>query len=107
MSYNLFLDDERQPACLGDTRTWEVVRSYQEFVSKVNSCGLPQLISFDHDLSGQQYTATDEQMRDIIYSDPLWKDKTGYACAYWLINYCRETKQPLPKWQGQFNKTVG
>ena len=62
--------------------------------------GMPGFISFDHDLDGQQYKITmDEMLGDIIYSDPLWKDKTGYHCALYLIEYCRNKGLPIPEFQ--------
>lgn len=70
MSYLLYLDDVR-PIPKG----YMGVRSYTEFVSFINHNGLPQLISFDHDLG---------------------QEKTGYDCAKWLVDYCLETNYPLP-----------
>lgn len=108
MSYNLFLDDERQSKCLGDTRAWETVRSYNAFKEIILKRGLPAFISFDHDLAGQQYVSTEEQWREgIIYSDPLWKEQTGYHCALWLMDYCRERGLPLPAYQVHSMNPVG
>jgi hypothetical protein len=107
MSYNLFLDDERQPKCLGDTRTWEVVRNYSDFKTMILNRGVPSFISFDHDLAGQQYAATIDDHTDIIYADPLWKDKTGYHCAHWLAEYCRGRGIPLPQYQVHSMNPVG
>ena len=46
----LFLDDER-PAPQGD---WAIVRSYDQAVEWIKENGCPRLISFDHDLGGEQ-----------------------------------------------------
>ena|SRR6266403_112113 len=46
MTYNLFLDDLRDPPA-GD---WLVVRSYEEACQTVMERGWPRLVSFDHDL---------------------------------------------------------
>lgn len=42
----LFIDDLREPP--GDD--WDIVRSYDEAIKYINEQGLPDLISFDHDL---------------------------------------------------------
>ena len=45
-SYNLYLDDIRTPK-KGD---WVIVRSFEDFVGTIVTKGLPNEISFDHDL---------------------------------------------------------
>jgi hypothetical protein len=108
-NYCLFLDDYRHPKCLKDTRTWEVVRSYNEFVDKITKCGLPQFISFDHDLAWGQYPqAGEDQNTPIDYNNPRYaKEKTGYHCAKWLVDYCKEKNLPLPDWQTHSMNPVG
>ncbi len=96
MSYNLFLDDFRNPMCLRITLTWEIVRNYKGFVKIIEERGLPQLISFDHDLC----------LEDINKQNDF-KEKTGYDCAVWLIEYCMRTNQKLPKWQVHSLNPVG
>lgn len=53
------------------------VKSYDEFVEYITKNGLPDMVSFDHDL-GKGLTK-------------------GAECAKWLLRYCKETNQPLPK----------
>ena len=50
MKYNIYLDDVRTP--IASKTKWVIVRSYDEFVSKINELGLEniKLISLDHDL---------------------------------------------------------
>ncbi|QQN68140.1 cyclic-phosphate processing receiver domain-containing protein [Comamonas testosteroni] len=48
---NLFLDDERFPPNQGGP--WHVVRSTEEAADYVSNNGVPDLISFDHDLGGE------------------------------------------------------
>ena len=45
----IYLDDVRTPV---DKENWVIVRSYDEFVQKINEVGLKniELISLDHDL---------------------------------------------------------
>jgi len=88
--YNLFLDDVRNANLfLGDIRTWETVRNYNQFVKIIQERGLPSFISFDHDL------------------DEEYVNKTGFDCAKWLIEYCMKTSQPLPDFQVHSMNPVG
>lgn len=50
MSYVLFIDDERDPPQNGNQ--WVVARSSDEAISIVKKLGMPDFISFDHDLGG-------------------------------------------------------
>ena len=47
----LFIDDERMPP--GDATDWHIVRTSQEAIAFVQNHGVPALISFDHDLGGE------------------------------------------------------
>ncbi len=112
MSYNLFLDDDRIPhrsmdymhpdiSKLYRTLQWRVVKDYHQFVQCIEEFGIPDLISFDHDLadehydlhsrgytSWQQYYNTPEEEREM----------TGYDCVKWLCNYCKDNSKPLPRY---------
>ena len=101
MSYNLFLDDLREPNLfLKDTRTWVVVCTYNQFVDIITKQGLPGFISFDHDLASEHYN---DQSAD--YSK--FKEQTGYDCAKWLVEYCMKTNQPLPEYQVHSMNPIG
>lgn len=50
MGYNLFIDDERFPP--DDGRKWIIARSSAEAISIFEDRGVPDFISFDHDLGG-------------------------------------------------------
>lgn len=100
MSYNLFLDDVRLPNMfLNDTKHWAIVRNYNQFVDLIQKRGLPDFISFDHDLADEHYVQL------VDYSQ--FKEKTGYDCAKWLIEYCVNTKQLLPKYQVHSMNPIG
>lgn len=47
---NLFIDDERFPP--DDGKSWKIVRSSEEAICFFGNNGLPDHISFDHDLGG-------------------------------------------------------
>lgn len=69
----LFLDDLRTVNMIYDKSEvdeFDVVRSYDEFVSYIKSHRLPDFISFDNDLG---LDANEEVAPD------------GYACAKWLV----------------------
>lgn len=64
MGYKLFIDDERDPP--NDGTEWVVVRNSKHACHWVAYYGLPDFISFDHDLGGDdtsmnflQWLATD------------------------------------------------
>jgi len=105
MEYNycLFLDDFRHPYdafnYTKDTRylklQWVVVRSYDEFVKHVIENGVPNLVSFDHDLADEHYHeqkwSTNGEIDYFTFSE-----KTGYDCAKWLCDYCLDNNSKFP-----------
>lgn len=111
MSYNLFLDDQRQPEdvfyYIPDPRyhtlTWVVVRSYAEFTTYIQAQGLPALISFDHDLADLHYGSAINGV--INYDD--YTEKTGYDCAQWLGTYCATNHQKLPPYLVHSMNNIG
>ena len=95
MKYNLYLDDFRNPS---DSAyylknniylklEWVVVRNYNEFVKCIEKNGIPEIISFDHDLADIHYD----------YQTDLSSEKTGYDCAKWFIDYIIDNNLQLPK----------
>ena len=104
MSYNLFLDDFRNPEdCVTYMQTaiytnleWIIVRNYYAFITIIQNKGIPNIISFDHDLADQHYDKEiiKGQSYDEIYD--LFDEKTGYHCALWLINYCIDNEEEIP-----------
>lgn len=80
----LFLDDSRDAPDF----TWDTVRSYKEFVAYITLHGVPDVVSFDHDLADEHYTVWQEttyveEHAEVHYRQFL--EKTGYDCAKWLI----------------------
>lgn len=82
MTYKLFLDDFRSPKDVPALRPiappneWVVVRSYDEAVECVLKNGLPEFISFDHDLNDDHYAYPNKT-----------HEKTGLTFARWLIDW--------------------
>jgi hypothetical protein len=106
-TYNLFLDDIREPydAFLYTKDTdfsklkWTVVRNYEEFVEVISSNykkydSFPNLIAFDHDLADEHY---EHSSGAVAYSD--MEEKTGMHCAKWLIDFCLDFDLPLPNYK--------
>ena len=125
MSYNIYLDDWRNPVdtliskkplhlkkIISETE-WEIVRSYKEFVYKIETKGLPNMISFDHDLA-DVYIFKDNE-RQIIppgeaefdYNRYTDDEKTGYHCAKWLVDYCLDNNKKLPSYCIHSDNQVG
>lgn len=77
----LFLDDLR-PIPEG----YIGIRSYKEFVTYITDKGLPDFISFDHDLG---------------------LEESGYDCAKWLVNYCLDYGSRLPQFHVHSQNPVG
>lgn len=85
----LYLDDTRTPV---DER-FHLVKNYDEFVAYIEENGIPEYISFDHDLGPQHihYYHTND---NINYEN---LEKTGYHAAKWLIEHCIEKGLKLGK----------
>lgn len=77
----LYLDDIR-PIPFG----FVGVCSYSEFVTFIEQNGLPDFISFDHDLG---------------------EEKTGYDCAKMLVEYCLDRQITLPDFAVHSQNPVG
>lgn len=93
----LYLDDIRIPKSDG----WDIVRTYDEFVDWIKENGLPDEVSFDHDLA-------------LIHYDPStwtqkfeYTEKTGYDAAKWLCEYCWTNGLPIPTWNVHSANPVG
>jgi len=101
----LFLDDIRNPTdCLLYMQTkiedidiyrkeWQVVRSFDEFVAWIETNGMPDFISFDHDLGLPEDSNTEEQ--------------NGMTNAKWLVNYCLDNDLKLPDFVSHSSNPAG
>jgi len=108
-SYNLYLDDIREPKQsykkTGDNRyidlKWRVVKCYSEFVETIVLNGIPNIVSFDHDLGEEHINYYFDNGGRENPPDPLkghFTEKTGYDCAKWLVEYCSENGLPMPEY---------
>lgn len=111
--YYLFLDDVRMPKSVTWVNLplvpWEIVRNYDQFVSKIQSQGLPIFISFDHDLGLDHYNeamySDDPEDYNILYK--TFSDKTGYHCAQWVVEYCISNNLTFPDYVCHSMNPVG
>lgn len=97
VKYNLFLDDVREPngswmsymrrLISYELYEWKVVRNYDEFKQCIDTKGIPQFISYDHDLAESHY---DQSMYGSVeeYESKISdsQEKTGLECAKYLIS---------------------
>lgn len=105
MSYNLFLDDNRQPHKVTWVKLpqvhWTIAKSYADFTRIILAKGLPNIITFDHDLADEHYAEyewahNDKNLKKGQFQYSKMKEKTGYDCAKWLVEYCMANKLELP-----------
>lgn len=88
MRYNLIVDDERTIEHIVNYKNqnfyydyeWVIVRNYTDFCEFVKSNGLPDIVSFDHDIAS------------FIEGE----EKTGKDCAMFLIDYCIDNDLDFP-----------
>jgi hypothetical protein len=110
----LFLDDVRNLNMLthvtnlemrkfyGESDNWYIVRSYDEFISYLTTYysstkTLPEIISFDHDLSDEHYTHAFATSETLLEAYDTYKEKTGYHCAEYLISFCLDNNVLPPE----------
>lgn len=118
MSYNLFLDDMRKPehAYIHPKRdgnsivitshslknmsgvpndSWVIVRTYEDFVRTIEERGIPNSVSFDHDLDEEHirhYYKVTENTGVIEYANLTVK--TGKHCAEYFVQKYKELCPP-------------
>lgn len=121
--YHLFLDDERMPGHVTwvnlPSAVYEIVRNYEEFVQTIETHGVPEFVTFDHDLADEhfkhmledmQLNSTRQKMfgvaKNIIDLD-YGPEKTGYECAKWLVDYCHDNGVKFPEFTVHSMNPVG
>lgn len=65
------------------------VKNFYQFKDYIKKNGIPQFVSFDHDLNNREGGEG--------LSDEQKSNNNGVNCAKWLVSYCRENGQRLPK----------
>lgn len=100
----LWLDDLRNPFKDNWVRDFSPIgieceiiwiKKYYDFCYYIEESGIPDAICFDHALS------------DIHCNKSTYKEKTGYDCAKFLVEYCLDNKLQLPLWSIQSSNPAG
>lgn len=78
----IWLDDLREKP----DNSFTHLKTFEEFKNSLDTYGLPNYISFDHDLG---------------------LGKTGYDCAKYLVEYCLDNKLQLPEYNVHSQNPVG
>lgn len=95
--YNLFLDDFRNPddgsmlycrECVDyPEMKWEIARNYDEFKTLIDEKGIPDFISYDHDLYDEHYDVSMwyglDQYNKVAQG---FKHPTGLECTQYLLD---------------------
>lgn len=89
--YNPFLNQPHEI-------TW--VKNYEEFNDYIKFYGIPDAISFDHDLAPEHYTPqeywNDFEKSKEYQDNKKYTEKTGLDCVKLLVGYCKIIKEKLP-----------
>lgn len=103
--YNLFLDDRRTLQMAYDSNPGLkdilqkneilIVKNATQFITCIQSNGLPEFITFDHDLA------------DFFYEKGETRERTGNTCAKWLGEYCMKNKLLIPFYYVHSDNSVG
>lgn len=101
----IYLDDIRTPT----DKEWIVVRSYEEFVSQIETKGLAAFscISLDHDLSDSAMLEYGRSVSTKVIDYSKIKEKTGYQAAKYLVELSMDSGIPLPQIHVHSANTVG
>jgi hypothetical protein len=99
MKTALYLDDVRTPTeTLPGYHPWNIVRNYNQFEEWIVANGVPDLVSFDHDLAEEHINDYFKQFAEKGFQIPKYEDykeKTGIDCASFLVEYCQKMNIPL------------
>lgn len=109
MTWNLFLDDERnledvtwapwQVRYMYRNEEWVVARSYGDAMIEILNRGFPKFISFDHDLGDEtKYTGYD-LAKQLVENDIISGDKESRQAYKFCIDFdfFVHSKNPIGK----------
>lgn len=90
----VYLDDVRTPTeNKPGYEPWIIVRNYDEFCEAIEKIGIPDFVSFDHDLAKEHTNDYFAQYLEKGFQEPKYdeyKEKTGLDCAKFLVQYSTE-----------------
>lgn len=98
MGWKLFLDDMRYPeevsALRGMPSDWVIARTAKDAQWYVRRRGMPDFISFDHDLADEHYGDAGEAIAIIGYD--RYEEQTGLHFAKWLCDLVAKGELDMP-----------
>lgn len=107
----LYLDDVRTPTTtMPGYEPWVVVRNYEDFTTWITEYGVPDFISFDHDLADEHVNDYFNQFYQQGYQHPsydTYKEKTGLDCARWLSEHIQKNNLTLNRTAVHSHNPVG
>lgn len=108
--YYLFLDDERNPwdvtwCDIPRDKQYNIQRNYDGFVASIIARGVPDFVSFDHDLADEHYVAmlAECEGKHVDYGP----EKTGYDCAKFLVDFCANNGYNFPRYAVHSMNPIG
>jgi hypothetical protein len=111
MKTALYLDDQRTPIkTIPGYHPWVVVRNFAEFTDYILRNGIPDLISFDHDLADEHIDDYFKQKLETGWQQPAYetyKEKTGLDCAGWLVDHIQKNNLILNRCSVHSHNPVG
>lgn len=114
--YYLFLDDERAPRDVKwvelPPANWVIVRSYDAFVKTIEEKGVPEFVTFDHDLGPKAYAEytwahSNKNVNRGKFNYETLGEKTGFDCAKWFVQYCLDNNKKIPDYQVHSMNPIG
>jgi hypothetical protein len=108
MSYNLFIDDLRDPSYVNDGKDYVIVRSTNEAIEIVKEKGLPGFISFDHDLGTLPNRKIDEStdfLKWLAYESDI--DLTDKVPEYQIHSDNGPGRDNIKSWMDSLKKRFG
>lgn len=101
---NPFLDNEHKVPTDINNKHYNInwVLNYEQFVQWLYKFGLPDAISFDHDLAAEHYTPEffwddyEASKKYQAWKSQYYTEPTGLECARFLTYYCRLHDLELP-----------
>lgn len=112
MKYNLFLDDFRSPCNIKHINLplleYKIAKNYNEFCEIINKNGIPNFVSYDHDLADEHYQDLARALAsNCVLNYSQYKEKTGYDCAQFLIEKCSNLKVKHPNFVVHSMNVIG
>jgi hypothetical protein len=115
-NYFLFVDDVRNPADVLNylnyensdiyrKEGWITVRSHDDFMKHVEEKGIPNFVSYDHNMDDGSYTPLEISSHDSISDLDLFKnienskEKIGIHCLASLSEYAKKNSLEMPRVQ--------